>query len=343
MNSVEYVSLSCTKFQRHLSLPFTFASVLYAFAPEFSLKSNCLARHRYLRHDVLMRLLYLLLLNLLPFAVAEDKPAPLPALNQPQYRGELPTDIIKECSGLARSRRHTAQPVFWTHNDSGEGAELFAIDGEGALLRRVKIPDATNVDWEDICIDDKGRVIVADIGDNLKKRRVFTLYRFSEPSATNEDEKVTEPQVLNYRYPRGQGPYDAEALFAFGGDAYLFTKDPTRTRLYKLPLPPVVRHGETLEAEFIAESNTFATVTGAAISHDGKHIALINYLTILVLDLPGPLDKLPGGPATLFDAPRRVRLALLGQTEAVTFDRTDLMIATEGGSLYRMKDVFSDK
>jgi len=263
-------------------------------------------------------------------------------LNQPQPRGELPAEI-KECSGLVRSRRHTEQSVFWTHNDSGDAAEICAIDGEGNRLRRVKVPNAENVDWEDVCIDDKGRIIVADIGDNLRRRKTFTLYRFSEPSAFAADEKVSEPQVLTYRYPEKQGPFDAEALFAFGGDAYLLTKDPTRTRLYKLSLPPIVRAGEVLEAEFITESDSFASVTGAAISEDGRHIALINYLTILVIDLPEPLDKLPGRAAKLFEAPRRVRMALLGQTEAVTFDRTDLLLGTEGGSLYRLKDAIPSK
>src|SRR5207249_479334 len=144
------------------------------------------------------------------------EPDPKPALNAPVYRGELPTERINESSGIVHSRRYPDKSIFWTHNDSGDSARIFAVDGEGHLLREVKIPKAKNVDWEEISVDDKGRLIVCDIGDNLKKRKTITLYRLMEPDALNENEEVREPQILEYRYPNGDGPFDAEALFVAG-------------------------------------------------------------------------------------------------------------------------------
>lgn len=263
---------------------------------------------------------------------------PKPALNAPEYRGDLPTDRIKESSGLVRSRRHPEKSIFWTHSDSGDSAHIFAVSGEGELLREVKVPNAKNIDWEEISIDDKGRLIVCDIGDNLKKRETITLHRFSEPDALNENEEIRKTQAFHYRYPKGDGPHDAEALVVAGDNAYLFTKDVTKTRLYRLPLPVFVKDGVILEAEFLCESNTFSVATAASLSEDHKHLALVSYLSIIVLDLPEPFEKLPDAGKKLFDSPRRVRIALLGQTEAVAWDKNDLVLTTEGGTVYRLKD-----
>ena len=46
-------------------------------------------------------------------------------------------DAVRETSGLARSLRDPE--LFWTHNDAGNGAELFALDGGGRLVGRVRV------------------------------------------------------------------------------------------------------------------------------------------------------------------------------------------------------------
>jgi len=284
-----------------------------------------------------MRPLFYALLILSASFLAAAEPQPKPPLNAPEYRGEMPTQLINESSGIIRSRRHPEKSIFWTHNDSGDSARIFAVSGEGELLREVKVPNAKNYDWEEISIDDKGRIVVCDIGDNFKKRDTINLYRFSEPDALNENEPIRETQAFHYRYPKGDGPYDAEALVIAGDNAYLFTKDVTKTRVYRLPLP-VIAKDEVIEAEFFCETNTFSVATAASLTEDHMHLALISYLSIMVLDLPEPLEKMPDGGKKMFDAPRRVRIALLGQTEGVTWDKNDLVLTTEGGAVYRVKD-----
>lgn len=283
-----------------------------------------------------MRNIALFLFTACSLNLFSGEPPPKPALNAPEYRGEMPTDRIHESSGLVRSRRYPDKSIFWTLSDSGDSARIFAISGEGELLREVKVPNARNVDWEEISIDDKGRLIVCDIGDNNKKREKFTLYRFSEPDALNENEPIREIQGFHYRYPKGDGPYDAEALVVAGDNAYLFTKDVTKTRIYRLPLPVFVKDGEILEAEFVGETITFAVATAASLSEDHQHLALTSYLAVVVLDLPEPLEKMD--PKKIFDSPRRVRLVLLGQNEAIAWDKNDLVLTTEGGTVHRVKD-----
>jgi hypothetical protein len=254
----------------------------------------------------------------------------------PVLVGQMPA-VVTESSGLVKSRRYADKGVFWTHNDSGDTARIFAVDAGGKLLREVVLPNAKNVDWEEIAADEQGRLIVADIGDNLGKRENITLYRLAEPDAFNADERVAAPHVFRVRYPADQKPCDAEALFVRAGSAYLFTKEPGCVRCYRLPLPETPPANDTVaEAMRVAESKTFGAVTGAALSFDGRRVALINYLTIMVVELPKPFDEVPDAPEQIFTAPRRVRNTWLGQTEAVAWHGDDLVLTTEGGAIYRV-------
>jgi hypothetical protein len=288
-----------------------------------------------------MRLTIVLILISLHTLAGEPAPAGAP-LAAPAWVGELPRKPINESSGLVKSRRHPDKNIFWTHNDSGDSERIFAVDGKGNLLRTVEIPSTKNVDWEEISMDDKGRLVICDVGDNQRKRSEITLYRLMEPDPLNAEEALREVQSFTYHYPKGQGPFDAEGVFVRGDSAWLFTKDTTTTRLFRLPLPVLTKEGEILEAELVLEANKFNVITGAAISDDGRHIALINYISISVLDLPCEFEKLED-KKKLFENPSRTRLALLGQTEAVAWDSADLVLTTEGGAMYRVHDAIQKK
>ena len=57
-------------------------------------------------------------------------------------------DELTESSGLAVSR--TQPGVLWSHNDSGDGPNLYAIDPSGRLLAVFPVANAAAVDWEDM-------------------------------------------------------------------------------------------------------------------------------------------------------------------------------------------------
>ena len=281
-----------------------------------------------------LRTLFYTLLIVSHAGFAAD-PATSPAqLGSPKQTGTLPT-VIDESSGVVKSRRYPEKDIFWTHNDSGDTERIFAIDSKGNLLREALIPHATNHDWEEISIDDKGRIIVCDIGDNFSKRKTIMLYRIAEPDALNPKEPAGEPQIFEYRYPKDQGASDAEGLIVCGGYAYLFTKEIDRTRCYRLPLPEEPpRVGTVFEAQFLTETRTMSVVTGAALSADHRHLALVNYTVIVVIDLPVPFEDFVHDAkdfAAMLKLPRRTRLAFLGQTEGVCFDGNDLVMTTESG------------
>ena len=56
-------------------------------------------------------------------------------------------DELRESSGLAISR--TQPGVLWSHNDSGDGPNLYALDISGKLLGVFRVNGAMARDWED--------------------------------------------------------------------------------------------------------------------------------------------------------------------------------------------------
>ena len=67
---------------------------------------------------------------------------------KPEIVGTIKTAEITESSGIVASRCQA--DVFWTHNDSGDGAFVFAFDAAGAHLGVWQVKGAKNRDWEDL-------------------------------------------------------------------------------------------------------------------------------------------------------------------------------------------------
>ena len=202
---------------------------------------------------------------------------------------------IDEASGIGVGIRSPG--VVYVHNDSGDSARFFALDGTtGRPLTVFYVPDATNVDWEDLAVarDASGvaSVWLADIGDNDAKRSEVRIYRVDEPavepSASGSTRTTAEPQVWRLRYP--SGPVNAESLaVAPGGAAYIVTKSVFGdSAVYAVPATPDPNRVQTLrQIGSIAFSITgspdpFApigevTATGAALSRDGSLLTVRTY------------------------------------------------------------------
>jgi len=101
-------------------------------------------------------------------------------------------DSVSEMSGMVQSKRFA--DVYWLHNDSGDSARLFAVNGQGEILFPSYLPVhgqksrlgrtpwpghvinlAVNYDWEDIAID-QDWIYIADTGNNGNARRDLGIY-----------------------------------------------------------------------------------------------------------------------------------------------------------------------
>jgi hypothetical protein len=233
---------------------------------------------------------------------------------------------IRESSGLAHGGR---AGTYYTHSDAGNPPILYLFDEQGKLLGERELP-VTNVDWESLAEDNKGNVYVVDAGNNNNTRRDLTVYRV-KPQESDKVDKISFSYSDQKEFPpaKEERNFDCEASLWHAGKLYLFTKDRAQqntSKVYTLPDQP----GEQT-AQLLTKLAVEGEVTGADLSPDGRHLALMGREMLYLYegnDLAGALK------ATV----KTVSLKGAGQTEGVLFlDNNTLLISTEQGSLYRYK------
>ncbi len=224
------------------------------------------------------------LVGLVVGAATTTHPADAPS--EIQIVGQITDKALTESSGLIASPKHPG--VFWTHNDSGNPPQLFAIDRSGKVLNRFPVA-ARNVDWEDIAADPQGRIYLADIGNNGAKRHGVQVYRLDEPDPAAANPKPLKPTAAwELLYP--EKPFDAEALFILHDTGYLISKnfDLTAARVYAFSLAPAKG---PLRLKPVATLPVHAPVTGADLSPDGARLAVQTVLGPFLFDISPGLDN----------------------------------------------------
>jgi len=190
---------------------------------------------------------------------------------------------INESSGLACSRRY--DKVFWTHNDSGDRAHLYALGSDGRDLGTFVIVGARAKDWEDMAsfsIRGKSFLLVGDVGDNASRRRFCALYVVLEPKLDLRKGKGKRPlrrikPVMKLNYVYKDGPVDCEsvAVDPTTRTIILVAKRPRRT-IYTLPLSPPKGARRPLVAKPIGTLEV-GWSTGMDISPDGLRAVVMTY------------------------------------------------------------------
>ena len=121
------------------------------------------------------------------------------AYDVPKTIGKIQSDEITESSGIAVSR--CQQNVIWTHNDSGDGAFIFAMNSDGKHLGTWQVQNAQNIDWEDMATfrDSGGKcfLYLGELGNTNKNERAeHKIYRIAEPSVEASDLSSTRKNPL---------------------------------------------------------------------------------------------------------------------------------------------------
>ena len=114
---------------------------------------------------------------------APASPCDVCAAGQPA--GNVASDQVTEASGLVASRVHA--DVYYLHNDSGDAARFFAMDGAGVDRGVYSLEGVTAVDWEDIAAGPCGAdscLYIGDIGDNPETRTSYVVHRVVEPATS---------------------------------------------------------------------------------------------------------------------------------------------------------------
>jgi hypothetical protein len=215
-------------------------------------------------------------------------------------------DELRESSGLAISR--TQPGVLWSHNDSGDGPILYAIDISARLLGRFKLTNATAKDWEDMSLgpcpadipagDPQQRdcLFVADMGDNDQVRSEVTIYIVREPRVGGAGTSAVEVPARSFRFRYPEKPDDAEALAVRpNGDITIVTKGRSGTidffSIAAESVAKAIASGDTLVARpngntaIQPESQIGRLVTAAAVSPDGMTLAVRTYYDVFFYKL----------------------------------------------------------
>jgi hypothetical protein len=251
----------------------------------------------------------------------------------PAQIAKLEDKSVNESSGVVASRRNAG--LFWTHNDSGDGPNLYAFDRQGRKRGVWRVEGARADDWEDIAAGpgpEKGRayLYVGDMGDNNRARAEVTVYRVPEPEVSAADAasdrkspRATEPaEAIRLKYPDGR--HDAETLMVHPktGDIYVVTKAPMAAGVYKLAAPYSAKQANTLAplGELRVPALFAGLLTGGDISPDGTRVVLCDYVAAYELTLPASRTTPSGGfDAVWKQTPLVIDLGPREQGEAVCY------------------------
>lgn len=259
---------------------------------------------------------------------------------------------LNEISGIVRSRRFPN--TYWVHNDSGDSARFFAIHEDGSVIvpagldaptyRGIAIPNAQNVDWEDIARDG-ANLYLCDTGNNGNSRRDLGVYVVVEPDPF----VATEARRLRWipiaypdqtEFPPKVPLFDCEAVFVVKGRLHFITKHrtaigaPARSAaLYRLDKEESGKVNILHKLDERADLGGW--VTGADVSPDGKTLAVLTQSPMQSVWL-FPTAAADG---RMLNAPAR-RLIFTGgrQCEGIGFaDNGTLIVTNEQRNLFRLK------
>jgi hypothetical protein len=219
--------------------------------------------------------------------------------DKPKVSGRIESGEITESSGLAASQ--CQRDVFWTHNDSGNKAFIFAINSKGKKLATFSVTGGENKDWEGMAAfkNAKGAcfLYVGDIGNNERVKSEFKIYRFREPrvseSSANSSKKnsllTDAAEVIKFSYPDYR--HDAETLMVHPktGDIYILSKRLTgAAAVYKLEHDFDLEKTNRLEKvmDFSVPAIPNGLLTGGDISPDGKRVVICDYFSAYEIVLP---------------------------------------------------------
>ncbi|MDT0607333.1 T9SS C-terminal target domain-containing protein [Croceitalea rosinachiae] len=191
--------------------------------------------------------------------------------------GALPQQVF-ETSGLL-----SYNGKLITHNDSGNAPELYEIDVNTLeITRTVTITNVDNIDWEDIA-QDNNYIYIGDFGNNNGDRQDLSILKIAKSDYNNNDTVTAETIDFIYEDQTNfitteNSDFDAEALFVFGDELIILTKQWQQqgTTAYKVP---------NLSGAFLAERmdsyQVDGLVTGAYFNENTNLLSLVGYSQFL--------------------------------------------------------------
>lgn len=246
-----------------------------------------------------------------------------------------------------------SQPgVFYSMNDSDNEPLVFALDTTGNDRGVWRVTNGSNIDWESASLGPCGApakssacLYIGDTGDNDAVYPTRAIYRVAEPTAASASGFNGEltAEKLTYTYP--DGPRDVEAMYvAPNGDMFLISKRPMRAKSGRLRPALVYRLSASdwaSTSQVVAErvdslpvipgSAPLRVVTDAALSPDGRHLAVRTYEQVYLFATDSATGRVDHSVA-----PTTCNILILGeaQGEGISWidNRGRFVFTSEGGA-----------
>lgn len=258
---------------------------------------------------------------------------------------DLPNSVL-ETSGLEGG----PNDWFWTHNDSGNPAELFCLDTTGTIHRTVSVVGDSNVDWEELAKDDDGNLYIGNFGNNSLNRtdlRVVKIPSIDTCTATtyvSDTIRFSFPDQSSFPPNGTYGNFDMEAMFHYQNELHLFSKDRSDpsdgyTKHYTLPTSNGTYVASLIDSFQTGHANYIFAVTAADISENGDRMVMLSSNKIWLFSNYSGTDFFGGNVSEL-------SLSVFSQKEGICFKNGFLYVTDEesfglGGKMYRIHpDVF---
>ncbi|MCI4669060.1 MAG: hypothetical protein MRZ79_13075 [Bacteroidia bacterium] len=191
-----------------------------------------------------------------------------------QSRFLLPPQI-HEASGLIALNEDS---LLWI-NDSGNDPVIFITDIKGKLVDSIYIKGIRNKDWEELSMDNKGNVIIGDIGNNCRCREDLRFYLWNLYSGELDSMLYSYQKGIWKENENGEIIPDMEGFYWYNDSLHLFSKGNIWAKEYEQVHYALLTNKKVQVAKALS-FYTFAhkrVVTGAAIRKDGKEIAILAY------------------------------------------------------------------
>lgn len=259
--------------------------------------------------------------------------APSRSFGAPEVAGKIEAGSINESSGIAASKCN--KDILWTHNDSGDKNNIYALDMSAKLIGKWKVRGAENKDWEDIASvkDESGKcfLYIGDIGDNGEKRLEMAIYRVEEPRISDGSE-TAEADRIRFRFPDGYRDSETLLVHPLTSDIYVITKTMIgAAEVYRIPSefngPPVTA---VKVADFSVPAIPEGLLTGGDISPDGRYMVISDYFGGYEFAVPGQGEDFE---AVWTQSPVRFDLGARRQGESVCYsaDGKSIFATSEKG------------
>lgn len=268
------------------------------------------------------------------------------------FQGYMQLDVLK-IKSLPKTIIETSGLVFYqnkyliTHNDGGNKSELFVLDTLGDLVKRIKLIDTKNKDWEDLTQDDKGNLYIGDFGNNYNTRKKAQIY-IVKNNFIYKTEVKTEKITFWYEDQEKFPPknknlnFDCEAFFYKDGFLYVLTKCRSKpftgiSKVYRIPAKKGKHKAKLIgQFQFCHTAWQFCSVTAADYHQKSNTLTILTYGKLYVVSNIKN-NEFWNGDIRMYNIPK------LKQREAITYASPNKWYMTDefrkgfgGGNLYKL-------